>query len=75
MVLGAALTSLPMDKGCWVKSSLSTGNGNCLEVWDSGHGVYVRDSKYPDGWCLHFTPAEWAAFTGGVKGGQFDLAQ
>jgi hypothetical protein len=70
---GATITL--MDKGCWIKSSVSTNNGACVEVWNSGAGIYVRDSKHPDGWQLHFTPAEWTAFAGGVKAGEFDVPQ
>jgi hypothetical protein len=30
--------------------------------------VAVRDSKDPDGAALIFTPADWEAFTAGLKG-------
>ena len=36
-------------------------------------GVAVRDSLKPDGDVLFFTPAEWDAFVGGAKDGEFDL--
>jgi hypothetical protein len=36
--------------------------------------VAVRDSKDREGSVLTFTPAEWAAFTDGVRDGEFDLA-
>jgi hypothetical protein len=35
-------------------------------------GVAVRDSKDADGPKLVFTRAEWQAFIGGVKDGEFD---
>jgi len=35
-------------------------------------GAAVRDSKDPDGPKLVFTRAEWVAFLGGVKDGEFD---
>jgi hypothetical protein len=35
--------------------------------------VAVRDSKDPAGPALVFTPAEWDAFVGGAKDGEFDL--
>ena len=58
---------------CWVKSSLSFANGNCVEVADLGGGaVGVRNSRDPDGGTLVFTPGEWDAFIGGVRGGEFD---
>jgi hypothetical protein len=57
----------------WTKSSLSFANGNCAEVASLPDGMIgVRDSKDPDGPVLRFTPDEWAAFIGGVKGGEFD---
>jgi hypothetical protein len=32
----------------------------------------MRDGKDPDGPTLAFTRSEWAAFTAGVRGGEFD---
>jgi Domain of unknown function (DUF397) len=57
----------------WVKSSLSYGNGNCVEVAGLDNDVVmVRDSKNVRGPVLGFTPAEWDAFVGGVRNGEFD---
>jgi hypothetical protein len=57
----------------WVKSSLSMANGNCVEVAGLSSGlIHVRDSKNPKGPVLGFTPAEWDAFVGGVRKGEFD---
>jgi Domain of unknown function (DUF397) len=57
----------------WVKSSLSTYNGNCVEVTGlADDTIRVRDSKHPRGAVLNFTPAEWDAFVGGVHNGEFD---
>ena len=57
----------------WVKSSLSFSNGACVEVADlSGGVVGVRHSKDPSGPVLRFTPAEWHAFLGGARMGEFD---
>jgi hypothetical protein len=57
----------------WVKSSLSFANGNCVEVASlQDEGIGVRDSKDAEGLVLRFTPAEWSAFIGGVKLGEFD---
>lgn len=55
------------------KSSRSGDNGACVEVadLDSG-GRAVRDSKDPTGAHLTFTSTEWAAFTAGVRAGEFD---
>ncbi|MGH3566679.1 MAG: DUF397 domain-containing protein [Pseudonocardia sp.] len=58
----------------WRKSSHSNGSGgDCVEVADlDGGRRAVRDSKDPTGPALIFTPAEWAAFTAGVRAGEFD---
>ena len=58
----------------WRKSSLSTTNG-CVEVAFVGDRIAVRDSKQQGrGPVLEFTATEWAAFLGGVRGGEFDLS-
>jgi hypothetical protein len=57
----------------WIKSSLSFSNGNCVEVASLPDGtIGVRDSKDTGGPVLRFTPDEWTAFLGGVRGGEFD---
>ena len=58
----------------WRKSTRSGGQGgNCVEVAElPDGGVAVRDSKHPEGSPLLFTLAEWQAFVGGVKDGEFD---
>jgi hypothetical protein len=45
-----------------------------VEVAFVGGAVAVRDSKNQSGPSLIFTPAEWDAFVGGAKDGEFDLA-
>lgn len=59
----------------WIKSSYSgpTG-GNCVEVaFLRGRQVAIRNSRHPEGPALVFTPAEWTAFLGGVRDGEFGL--
>jgi len=57
----------------WIKSSLSFSNGNCVEVASlPADEIGVRDSKNITGPVLRFTPAEWHAFIGGVRNGEFD---
>ena len=57
----------------WIKSSLSSYAGQCVEVAGlAGDTIRVRDSKNPGGGVLNFTPGEWDAFIGGVRNGEFD---
>jgi Domain of unknown function (DUF397) len=58
----------------WTKSSFSFANGDCVEVAALPDGtVLVRDTKDREGPALGFTPAEWQAFTAGVRNGEFDF--
>ena len=59
--------------GAWVTSSVSSGNGNCVEAQVTVDGVSLRDSKDRSGPVLSFTSEEWAAFLAGARGGEFDL--
>ena len=54
------------------KSSRSTAAGNCVEIAElpSGHRA-VRDSKDLAGPILTFASTEWAAFTVGIRAGEF----
>ena len=61
----------------WVKSNRSNGTGgsNCLEAATLDDGsVMVRNSRFTgfDSPALVFTRAEWDAFLGGAKDGDFD---
>ncbi|MBF6172981.1 DUF397 domain-containing protein [Nocardia blacklockiae] len=59
----------------WFKSSRSGSQKDCVEVAHLDGGmVGMRDSKDPNGPALVFQPAEWDAFTAGVKDGEFDRA-
>jgi hypothetical protein len=67
---------MDVDRAQWRKSSYSGSNGGaCVEVAVLRDGeLAVRDSKDPDGARLAFTADEWAAFTAGVKAGEFEVA-
>lgn len=64
----------------WRASNNGDADGASVEVAvvagskeGSEHVIAVRDSRHPDGPALIFTPAEWDAFTAGVRDGEFDL--
>jgi hypothetical protein len=57
----------------WRRSSLSWGNGNCVEVGGLSRDLIgIRDSKSPKGAVLGFTVAQWDAFLADVRNGKFD---
>jgi len=66
---------MPADKldTNWTKSRRSgPQGGNCVEVGHLPDGqVAMRNSRFPGGPALIFTAAEWDAFVGGAKDGEF----
>jgi hypothetical protein len=58
----------------WRKSGRSgPQGGNCVEVARLPDGqVAVRNSRHRSGPALVFTSAEWTAFVGGARDGDFD---
>src|ERR1017187_6557345 len=78
---GMAKIEADLSGVVWRRSSTSeSGDEPCIEVAlapgskeGSEHVIAVRDSRHPDGPALIFTPAEWEAFTAGVREGEFDL--
>ena len=57
----------------WRKSSASNPSGCCVELAKVPDGsIAVRNSRFPTGPALIYTPAEIAAFVAGVKQGEFD---
>ncbi|TDC03294.1 DUF397 domain-containing protein [Nonomuraea longispora] len=61
-------------EAAWRKSTFCNGADACIEVAPLANGdVALRDSKEQDGPVLVFTPAEWEAFTAGVRDGEFDM--
>ena len=48
----------------FVKSSYSSGSGECVEVAHNIPGtIAIRDSKAPDSPLLRLTPTTWTKFT------------
>lgn len=73
MNIQARLLAADLPAARWRKSSRSgPWTDNCVEVAFVDGGIAVRDSKDPSGPALLFTPAEWDAFLGGAKDGEFD---
>ena len=63
-----------LSTAVWRKSTRSDDDiGGCVEVAILDNGYAVRNSSDPGGPVLYFTPAEWDAFVGGAKDGEFDL--
>jgi hypothetical protein len=63
-----------LSRARWLKASRSgRASDNTVEVAFVDDAIAVRDSKDPDGPALIFTWAEWDAFVGGAKDGEFDL--
>ena len=58
----------------WQKSRRSNPSGNCVEIakLPGGGGFAIRNSRYPDGPALIYTPDEIAAFIQGARDGDFD---
>jgi uncharacterized protein DUF397 len=63
---------LDPSRVAWRKSTRSV-EDNCVEVGFIDGLVGVRNSKDRNGPVLLFTAAEWEAFTGGVRDGEFQL--
>jgi uncharacterized protein DUF397 len=65
-----------LTSAAWHKSSYSGNNGgDCVEVAGNlPNLVAIRDSKDPEGPMLVVTPAEWRAFTAGMKADRLVLS-
>lgn len=60
-------------RGRWRKSRHSNSQGACVELAPlAGGGVAIRNSRFPDGTVLRYTPAEFRALIEGIKHGDFD---
>ncbi|SFK19094.1 protein of unknown function [Streptosporangium canum] len=59
-----------------ISARSANGGGQCVEAGPLADGsgrVAVRHSRHPDGEVIVYTRAEWEAFVGGVKDGEFDF--
>ena len=56
----------------WQKSTVSGGNGDCVEIAFTPGAVFVRNSRDPQGSTLSFSYSEWAAFLEGARRGEFE---
>jgi hypothetical protein len=66
--------TIDLSRAVWRKSTRSgPWTDNCVEVAFIDDVIAVRDSKNPTDKPLIFTSAEWDAFIGGAKDGEFDL--
>jgi hypothetical protein len=72
---GPAVKEKPdLTNAVWRRSTQSDDDTSaCVEVAVLSNGYAVRNSTDPDGPVLFFTQAEWDAFVGGAKDGEFDL--
>ena len=65
-----------LETGRFHKSYLSKQEACAYAAFLPGPGggrVQVQYGEHGQGGALTFTPAEWEAFIGGVKAGEFDL--
>jgi len=56
----------------WRRARRCAGN-NCIEVAKDGNRYLIRDSRAPDAAPLQIDGADWAAFVGGVRDGDFQF--
>jgi hypothetical protein len=73
MELEAKGLKLDVSRAVWRKSSQSIERDNPVEVAFVDGAILLRDGKNPQGPILVFTQAEWDAFVGGAKDGEFDV--
>ena len=76
MSIRTGMPAAELPGATWRKSRRSgPQGGNCVEVARLPDGqVAVRNSRHPAGPALVFTAAEWGAFVGGARDGDFDTA-
>ena len=66
-------TKVDLTGAQWLSGDSGAEGTHRVEIAKLADGhVAMRDGKDPDGPVLVFTPGEWAAFTAGVRDGEFD---
>jgi hypothetical protein len=64
---------IDLSRAQWFTSTRGgPASDNCVEVAFVDEAIAVRDSNNPQGPALIFTAAEWDAFVGGARDGEFD---
>ncbi|MFC4901598.1 DUF397 domain-containing protein [Streptosporangium amethystogenes subsp. fukuiense] len=70
-------SSAELTSVAWhISTKSENGGGSCVEAGPLADGsgrVAVRHSRRPGGEVIVYTRAEWEAFIGGVKDGEFDF--
>ncbi|HEX7661913.1 MAG TPA: DUF397 domain-containing protein [Pseudonocardiaceae bacterium] len=67
------ISAAELSNVSWRRSARSGALGNCVEVARLADGaIAMRNSRFPTGPALIYTPAEIAAFLAGVRDGEFD---
>ncbi|MER7464082.1 DUF397 domain-containing protein [Streptomyces sp. NPDC097981] len=67
------MAAAELDGVTWQKSRHSNSQGSCVEFAKlPGGAVAMRNSRFPEGPALVYTPAEIEALLLGVKDGEFD---
>ncbi|HEY6424695.1 MAG TPA: DUF397 domain-containing protein [Pseudonocardiaceae bacterium] len=68
---GRSMPEIDLSGAVWRKSTRSSADGQCVEVAALNGAAAVRDSTDPAGPALTFTPQQWAAFSAGIRVGEF----
>jgi hypothetical protein len=67
------IASVDVSRAVWRRGSTASAERS-VEIAFVDDAILMRDGKNPDGPVLFFTRAEWDAFVGGAKDGEFDLS-
>lgn len=62
LIIDSKIKQGEIADGCWVRSSYTTPNNNCVELRRRRTSVDVRDSKDAGGGTLQFGRTQWSEF-------------